>query len=88
MVIRETCGELESEDEVATIEEEEESLEEEEVEYVNDGELFVIRHALNLQAKASDEQCENIFHTRCTNEKKVCNVIIDGGSCTNVVSTT
>lgn len=28
----------------------------------------------------------NIFHTRCTSSRKVCNLIIDGGSCKNVVS--
>ena len=29
-----------------------------------------------------------IFHSRCTIQDKVCNLIIDGGSCTNVASTT
>ena len=33
-------------------------------------------------------QWENIFHTRCHIKDKVCSVIIDGGSCTNVASTT
>ena len=33
-------------------------------------------------------QWDNIFHTRCHVQNKVCNVIIDGGSCTNVASTT
>ena len=28
------------------------------------------------------------FHTRCYVQNKVCSVIIDGGSCTNVTSTT
>lgn len=31
-------------------------------------------------------QRENIFYTRCTIKGKVCNLIIDGGSCTNVAS--
>ena len=31
---------------------------------------------------------ENIFHTRCHINNKVCRMIIDGGSCINVVSTT
>ena len=31
---------------------------------------------------------ENIFHTRCHVQNKVCSVIIDGGNCTNVPSTT
>jgi hypothetical protein len=30
----------------------------------------------------------NIFHTRCTSHGKVYNVIIDGGSCENVVAVT
>ena len=42
-----------------------------------------------MQAKGDDEvQYENIFHTRCHVQNKVCSVIIDGGSCTNVSSTT
>ena len=42
-----------------------------------------------MQVKEDDKvQQENIFHTRCYMQNKVCNVIIDGGSCTNVDSTT
>ena len=42
-----------------------------------------------MQAKEDDEvQRENIFHTRCQVQNKVCSVIINGGSCTNVASTT
>jgi hypothetical protein len=49
---------------------------------------LVARRALSLQAKVVDEvQRENIFHTRCYVKDKVCSVIIDGGSCTNVAST-
>jgi hypothetical protein len=48
----------------------------------------VARRALSLQAKGVDEvQRENIFHTRSYVKDKVCSMIIDGGSCTNVVST-
>ena len=40
-----------------------------------------------MQAKEEDEvQRENLFHTRCHVQNKVCSVIIDGGSCTNVAS--
>ncbi|GKV11657.1 hypothetical protein SLEP1_g22897 [Rubroshorea leprosula] len=57
------------------------------VEYAVDGELLVTRLALNVQAKEDDEvQRDNIFHTRCHVKNKVCSVIIDGGSCTNVAS--
>ena len=31
-------------------------------------------------------QRENIFYSRCTIKGKVCNLIIDGGSCTNAAS--
>jgi hypothetical protein len=54
------------------------------------GESFVARRALNTHIKADDakQQRENIFHTRCHTNNKVCSMIIDGGSCTNVASTT
>ena len=58
-------------------------------EYLVQGELMVARRALSVQAKEDDEmQWDNIFHTRCHVQNKVCSVIIDGGSCTNVISTT
>jgi len=47
----------------------------------------MIRRMLGSQVKAEDaSQRENIFHTRCSVNGNVCLVIIDGGSCTNVVS--
>ena len=47
------------------------------------------RRALSLQVKEDEGlQWENLFHTRCHVQNKVCSVIIDGGSCTNVSSTT
>ena len=53
------------------------------------GELLVARRALSVQVKEDEDvQWENIFHTRCHMNDKVCSVIIDGGSCTNVASTT
>ena len=33
-----------------------------------------------------DTQRENIFHTRCTINGKLCSLIVDGGNCTNVAS--
>ncbi|XP_039014624.1 uncharacterized protein LOC120144671, partial [Hibiscus syriacus] len=58
---------------------------------VEQGEALVIRRSLNLQALSTqiieDDQRENIFHTRCHVNNKVCFMIIDGGSCTNVAST-
>jgi hypothetical protein len=50
--------------------------------------LLVARRVLNVQVKEEESnQRENLFHTRCFVNNKVCSVIIDGGSCTNVAST-
>ncbi|KAK4552365.1 hypothetical protein RGQ29_032073 [Quercus rubra] len=60
------------------------------VQYPVEGESLVARRALSAQVKEDDmeQQRENIFHTRCHINNKVCSMIIDGGSCTNVASTT
>ncbi|KAJ9672490.1 hypothetical protein PVL29_025915 [Vitis rotundifolia] len=60
------------------------------VEYPVEGESLVARRTLSAQVKEDDmgQQRENIFHTRCHINNKVCSMIIDGGSCTNVVSIT
>lgn len=60
------------------------------VEFAPVGKLMVTMRALNTQVKADDteQQWENIFHTRCHVHDKVCSIIIDGGSCTNIASTT
>ena len=52
--------------------------------------MLVTRRVLSAQFKEDDiqQQRENLFHTRCHVKSKVCNLIIDGGSCTNVASTT
>ena len=34
-----------------------------------------------------ESQRENIFHTRCLINDKLCSLIVDGGSCANVEST-
>ena len=58
-------------------------------EYAIQGELMVAMRALSVQAKGDDEvHWENIFQTRCHVQNKVCSVIIDGASYTNVASTT
>ena len=60
------------------------------VEYSVEGESLVVRHALSVQVVGDEmeQQRENIFHTRCHIKNKVCHMIIDGGSCTNVASIT
>ena len=48
-------------------------------EYAVRGELMVARRALSVQFKENDEmQRDNIFHTRCHIQNKVCSMIIDG----------
>ncbi|KAL4643924.1 hypothetical protein ACB092_02G126200 [Castanea dentata] len=60
------------------------------VEYPVEGESLGARCALSAQVKEDDmeQQRENIFHTKCHFNNKVCSMIIDEGSCTNVASTT
>ncbi|XP_010541803.1 PREDICTED: uncharacterized protein LOC104815187 [Tarenaya hassleriana] len=59
----------------------------EEIEYPDSGELLVTRRVLStLTTPEETAQRETIFHTRCTIHGKVCGMIIDSGSCTNVAS--
>ncbi|GAV86177.1 zf-CCHC domain-containing protein, partial [Cephalotus follicularis] len=52
------------------------------------GELLVLRHAFHAKLKTNDDQRENIFQSRCSIKGRVCSLIIDSGSCTNVAATT
>ena len=64
------------------------SQSEEEYEIPCEGDLLVVRHMLGQVQKPLDEsQRENIFHTRCLINNKLCSLIVDGGSCTIVAST-
>ncbi|RDY06563.1 hypothetical protein CR513_09440, partial [Mucuna pruriens] len=58
------------------------------VEPVN-GDILITRRTLSIQPKEDGdmEQREHNFHTRCHINDKVCSMIIDSGSCTNVAST-
>ncbi|PON51241.1 hypothetical protein PanWU01x14_218020, partial [Parasponia andersonii] len=87
MVLRDD-GEIETEDEDDT--DPMPPLEDtDEEEYPAQGDLLVARRALSAQAKDEEEvQRENIFHTRCHVQNKVCSMIIDCDNCTNVASTT
>ncbi|XP_031378325.1 uncharacterized protein LOC116193718 [Punica granatum] len=72
-----------------TYDEEENEVEQEEVTYGDQGEALVVQRILKSAHVADDKWLRhNIFHTRCTSHGKVCTVIIDSGSCENVVSTT
>ncbi|GJS42727.1 RNA-directed DNA polymerase, partial [Tanacetum coccineum] len=55
----------------------------------DEGACLVVRRTLsNTHDREENLQREAIFHTRCTIAERVCTVIIDGGSCTNVASQT
>lgn len=53
-----------------------------------DHNIFVVKKALQTQVVIDqvDQQCDNIFYSHCQVKDKICSLIIDGGSCTNVVS--
>jgi hypothetical protein len=82
-------GELESENEEEVNDDDMPSLEDADNEQnAVVGDLLVARRVLNVQVKEEESnRRENLFHTRCFVNNKVCSVIIDGGSCTNVAST-
>lgn len=66
-----------------------EEMGEEEVTYGDKGETLVVQRVVSATPVKNEEwRGNNIFHTWCTSHGKVCNVIIDGDSCENVVSTT
>ncbi|KAL1217924.1 hypothetical protein V5N11_001815 [Cardamine amara subsp. amara] len=63
------------------------ALPEGDVEYPDTGDLLVVRRTLSTSVVPTTvSQRDNLFHTRCTINGKVCGLIIDGGSCTNVAS--
>jgi len=52
-------------------------------------ELYVAKRTLSIQTRTEEEeQRENLLHSRYIVNEKVCSLIIDGGSCTNVASET
>jgi hypothetical protein len=67
--------------------EEEEDGEGEEVQQADqDGVALVLQRVLTVREE-EENQRNQLFHTRCTIGGRLCNLIIDSGSCTNVVST-
>ena len=77
----------EVEDEDKGAEEHEKVCDEEEAQ-IRSGELLMMKRLLEAVVKEEETtQRENIFHSRCLIQGKVCSLIIDGGSCTNVAST-
>ncbi|KAH0652710.1 hypothetical protein KY289_030388 [Solanum tuberosum] len=80
-------GEYESEKSEGGEEEGEGVSEEDDLELPNDGIIGVVRRIMTINLGSVDEgQRENLFHTRCGIKGKTYSMIIDGGSCANVVS--
>ena len=51
------------------------------------GEMLMIKRVLHAtETSLEANQREQIFHSRCKVVSKTCNLIIDRGSCTNVIS--
>ncbi|GJY43326.1 reverse transcriptase domain-containing protein [Tanacetum coccineum] len=69
-----------------------EGEEETEILYPDKGEALVARRLLNTLVADPEDDTKwlrhNIFRTKCTAKGRVCTVIIDGGSCENMVATT
>ncbi|GKE40545.1 putative CCCH-type zinc finger family protein [Tanacetum coccineum] len=61
---------------------------EENLVYGDSGQMLVIKKSLLLpkEEESGDWLRNNIFHTTCTIKDKVCKLIIDSGSCENVIS--
>ena len=78
-------GDVVKEEEEVQIEPPEEEEEDVIVE-PDEGEMLVLRRVCNSNYGENTEQRENIFHSRCTVQEKICSIVIDGGSCANVVS--
>ncbi|KAL6175181.1 hypothetical protein ACLB2K_051823 [Fragaria x ananassa] len=59
-----------------------------EITWSDHGESLVIRQEMSTAKVEDDSEWlrHNIFHTKCTSNGKVCSVIIDSGSCENIVS--
>ena len=93
MVIRES-GDIETDEEESDNEsmpplEDVGDEDEDDYKYPVRGDLsLVARRALTVYKDEKEVQRENIFHTRCKVKDKVCSMMIDSGSCTNVASVT
>jgi hypothetical protein len=59
------------------------------VEYLVEEETLTMRISLNIHVNVDNlkDQRENIFHTRCYVQNKICNLIINDGSYTNIDNT-
>ena len=53
----------------------------------SNNELSLVSRRVFAVYKDEDQvQRENIFHTRCEIQGNICSMIVDSGSCTNVIS--
>ena len=55
--------------------------------FAYEGDLYMVQRLLGSQpCELSPSQRENIFHTRCKVNDKICSLIVDSGSCCNCCS--
>ena len=93
LVIDKKSGEVHSTDSEVEFDDDEPEIEDtsdkEGAAYPLDNLSLVVKRVLSAQIieDESDQQRENIFHTRCRVNGKGCSMIIDGGSCANIAST-
>ncbi|KAL4379037.1 hypothetical protein GQ457_02G026240 [Hibiscus cannabinus] len=87
MLLRDN-GEIESdhEDDIQDPIQVEDDEDDDELQTFSTGDALIVKRSLTTQPVQNEQQRENIFHTRCLVNDKVCVVIIDSGSCTNVAS--
>lgn len=67
----------------------EHSSEDDEIIYADHEEFLMLQKSLGVHQEEENDDWlwNNIFQTKCTSHDKLCNVIVDGGSFENVVST-
>lgn len=57
--------------------------------YPDERDMLMLQRVLSAQQEPDEpEQRDNLFHSRCTIKDKVCHLIVDSGSCTNIASVT
>jgi len=79
--------EIKDKDELALVAHEHADLNEDVI-YANQGVSLVVQKSLKVAYVEDEWLRNNIFHTRCTSRGNICDIIIDGESCENIVVVT
>ncbi|KAD4888720.1 hypothetical protein E3N88_20793 [Mikania micrantha] len=71
--------------------EEDEDFKDAEVIYPDRGEALISQRVLSASIASDVDDTlwlrSNIFRTKCTNKGKICDIVVDGGSCDNMIAT-